>query len=76
MSFDDRSSLPAMWRTSSIAMPADMSEPATCRASETVRTLWSSRMLASHSGYQSPSATSVTASSGMVSCSSMRSRSE
>ncbi len=72
----DRSASPAMWRASSIARPAEMSSPATRSASGTVRTLWSSRMLASHNGYHSSSATSPTTSAGMSSCSSIRSRSE
>ena len=65
-----------MWRASSIAIPTAMSSPATCSASVTVRTLWSMRMLASHNGYHNWSAVLLTASVGMLSCSSIRSRSE
>ena len=65
-SSDDRSASPAMWRTSSMASPAEMSSPATFSASATVRTLWSSRMLASHNGYHSFSATSLTTFVGHV----------
>ena len=56
-----------MCLASNIARPAEMSVPATVNASETVRTLWSSRMLASHNGYHSFSATSATTSSGRLS---------
>ena len=76
ISSDDRSESPAMCRASSMARPAEMSSPATFSASGTVRTLWSMRMLASHNGYHSNSATWPTTSLGMLSCSSIRSRSE
>ena len=76
ISIADKSGSPAMCRASSIAKPADMSSPATVSACSTVRTLWSMRMLASHRGYHSSSATSATMSVGMSSCTSVRSRSE
>ena len=45
-------------------------------ASGTVRTLWSRRMLASHNGIPERSATWVTMSRGILSCTRIRSRSE
>ena len=65
-----------MWRTSSMARPAETSSPATCSASRTVRTLWSMRMFASHNGYHNESAICLTLSRGMLSCNSIKSRSE
>ena len=50
--------------------------PATLSASGTVRTLWSRRMLASHNGYHKPRRPRLTTFAGMLSCSSIRSRSE
>ncbi len=53
-----------------------MSPLATPSVPETVRTLWSSRTLASHSGYHSPSATHCSTSSETLSCNNIKSRSE
>ena len=72
----DSCASPAMWRASNMPRAAIMSELAMLTASLTVRTLWSSRMLASHSGYHSRSATCPSTSAGLPSCTSIKSRSE
>ncbi len=67
---------PATCRASSMPSAAIMSPLATPSAPDTVRTLWSSRTLASHNGYHSASATRCSTSSDLLSCNSIRSRSE
>ena len=72
----DSSAAPAMWRASNMPRAAIMSLLATPSAPETVRTLWSSRTLASHNGYHSLSATRCSRSADLLSCNNIRSRSE